>query len=308
MTPRPFSFGVQPRWTTPGGPTRSDVTERALAIEAAGYRDFFVADHFGGVDPFAVALTAALATTTLRVGTLVLDNELHHPALLARTAATVDRLIGGRLVLGCGTGYSEEEHAAAGIVHRPPRDRVTRFAESMAALRLLLDEGVADMDGRHIRVAVTDLGVRAEQSRLPILIGGHGRRVVTVAAEHADVFQFTGLVHEADGTPTAAGFPISQVVERAEWLERAAGERSNEIERSALVQVTVVRDDIDLDVVAAEVDLSAALVQETPFVLAGSVGQIVEKLQRLRETVGISHYVVRDAEGFAPVVAALAGS
>lgn len=178
----------------------------------------------------------------------------------------------------------------------------------MAALRLLLDAGVADMDGRHIRVAVTDLGVRAEQPRLPILIGGHGRRVVSVAAEHADVFQFTGLVHEADGTPTAAGFPISQVAERAEWLESAAGERSNEIERSALVQVTMVRDDTDLDAVAAEVDLPAALVQETPFVLAGSVGQIVEKLQRLRETVGISHYVVRDAEGFAPVVAALAGS
>ncbi|HEY7626273.1 MAG TPA: LLM class flavin-dependent oxidoreductase, partial [Ilumatobacteraceae bacterium] len=82
----------------------------ARRIESLGYAELFSYDHVGTVDPFIPLAVAAEATTTLRVGPLVLNNELHHPALLARTAATVDRLSGGRLVVGLGTGYAHDEH------------------------------------------------------------------------------------------------------------------------------------------------------------------------------------------------------
>ena len=110
MTDRPYRFAVQ------GGPFGDPVAlaEHARTIEALGYEELWTADHIGSVDPFAPLLAAALATERLRVGPLVLNNEFHHPALLARTAATIDRLTAGRLTLGFGTGYQLSEHTATG--------------------------------------------------------------------------------------------------------------------------------------------------------------------------------------------------
>ena len=147
------------------------------------------------------------------------------------------------------------------------------------------------------------------QERLPLLIGGHGRRVVGIAARHADIFQFTGLTHGEGGQPTPGGFAIDEVRRRARWLAEAAGDRLDAIERSALVQFVHVGDDADeqIDSAAERFELSRELIDDTPFVLIGSVAEVVDKLGRLRADIGISHYVVRDPEGFAPVVEALAG-
>ena len=101
--PRPFRFALQGRNLG----NRDALIELARQAEALGYDELFSFDHIGTVDPFIPLVVAAEATTRLRVGPLVLNNELHHPALLARTAATVDKLIGGRLVLGLGTGYTQ---------------------------------------------------------------------------------------------------------------------------------------------------------------------------------------------------------
>ena len=166
-------------------------------------------------------MVAAEATTRLRVGPLVLNNEFHHPALLARTAATLDRLTGGRLVLGLGTGYTQSEHDAIGMLLREPAARVTRFEESVIALRSLLDTGAVEMDGDHHHLAISDLGVRPVQEHVPLLIGGHGRRVVAIAARHADIFQFTGLTHGEGGEPSAGGFGIEDVRRRSRWLQEA---------------------------------------------------------------------------------------
>lgn len=300
----PFRFAVQ------GGPfdDAEALAQHARHLEDLGYDELWSYDHVGAVDPFAPLLAAALATERLRVGPLVLNNELHDPVLLARTAATVDRLTGGRLVLGLGTGYDESEHEAIGSPIRPPGARVTRFGESVEVLRSLLDDGSAHLDGEHVRVHVDDLGVRPAQSRVPILVGGHGRRVVGLAARHADVFQFTGLVHGEGGRPTGAGFAIEVIDERARWLEEAARDRAGAIERSALVQFCAVGADAPgADELAERFDLPAEVVAGTPFVQSGSVGQLVDRLERTRERIGISHYVVRDAEVFAPVVDALGG-
>jgi probable F420-dependent oxidoreductase len=303
--PRPFRFAIQSLQLG----DRAALLDDARAAEAHGYEEFYSADHIGAVDPFVPLIVAAEVTSALRVGPLVLNNEFHHPVLLARAVATADRLTDGRFILGMGTGYMQSEHDAAGIELRLPGRRVERFAESLTIMRTLLDSGSAAFDGAHHHVDVEDLGVRPVQAHVPFVVGGHGRRVVTLAGQHADIFQFTGLTHGEGGTPGPGGFGIEQIRERNRWLTAAAGDRLARLERSILVQVTGVRSDVgaEYDELASRFGVDRSLVADTPFVLLGSVEQIVDKLERLREDLGVSHVVVRDAEGFAPVVEALAG-
>jgi probable F420-dependent oxidoreductase len=304
---RPFRFAVQ------SGPFDDPAALRvhARTVEDLGYGELYSFDHVGAVDPFLPLLVAAEATTMLRLGPLVVDNELHETVLLARTAATFDALSGGRLVLGMGTGYARDEHDAAGVPLRPPGPRVRRFEESLIVLRRLLDEGSATMDGDHLRIAVDDLGVRPVQPGVPLLVGGNGRRVVGVAARRADVFQFTGLTHDpVTGVPSGGGFPLAEVRRRLAWLREAAGERFDAIELSVLVQQTHVGAGADAAIEAAATRLGSdrELVSETPFLLMGSLAQVVEKVHRIRDELGVNHLVVRHAAGFAPVVEALAGT
>ena len=177
------------------------------------------------------------------------------------------------------------------------------------ALRSLLDTGAVQFDGEHHRLHVDDIGIRPMQERVPFLIGGHGRRVIGVAARYADIFQFTGLTDESDGRLSAGGFGLEAIRERSRWLADSAGDRAGDIERSALVQEIDIGDDASdrLDAAAERFDVTRKVIEETPFALIGSVEQVVDKLERLRNDVGISHYVIRDAEAFAPVGAILAG-
>src|SRR6476659_6903303 len=186
---RPFRFALQ--MMTLAEP--ADIAAAAAAAGALGYEQLFSYDHLGAVDPFVPMMVAAAAAPGLRVGPLVLNNELHHPALLARTAATVDRMTGGRLVLGLGTGYAKDEHDKIGLELRAPGPRVTRFGESVEIIRSLLDDDSAHVHGEHHTIALDKLGVRPIQARVPILLGGFGRRVVSIAARFADIFQFPGL-------------------------------------------------------------------------------------------------------------------
>lgn len=312
--------GQRYRFAIQGGSLADPVAlrEEVQTIEALGYDEFYTSDHIGRpgsdgrhggmfvVEPFSPLLIAAAATERLRVGPLVLNAELYNPALLARHVATVDRLSSGRLVLGLGTGYAAAEHDAIGMPIRPPGPRVTRFGEVLHILRGLLDDGALTFDGEHESIKMDDLGIEPQQERVPFLIGGHGRRVVRLAGQYADVFQFTGLTHGEGGAPTAGGFALVDLVERSRLLTEAAGARDGQIERSALVQITGLGDDaLTMEQLSERLRLDPEVIADTPFVLCGSVEQVVDKIERLRETLGITHYVVRDAEGFAPVLEAL---
>lgn len=304
---RPFRFAIQ------GGPFDDPdaLREHARHVEELGYEELFTMDHLGAVDPFLPLMVAAEATTMLRLGPLVVNNEFHNPALLARTAATFDALSGGRLVLGLGTGYMRAEHDAASIELRPPGERVTRFGEAVPAIRRLLDTGACSFEGRHVSMSVDDLGVWPSQANVPILVGGHGRRVVGIAAANADIFQFTGLHHDpVTGAPSGSGFPIEHVEQRLAWLRDDAGDRFDAIELSALVQIAHVGS--GSEAVGAEsaerLGTDIDVVEHTPFALIGSLDRVVDKLQTLRDRLGVNHFVVRDPDGFAPVVEALAGT
>ncbi len=307
---RSFRFALQARNLA----DRQAVVAAAVEAEGLGYEEMYSYDHLGTVDPFIPLMVAAEATSRLRVGPLVLNNELHHPVLLARTVATADRLTGGRIVLGMGTGYAQSEHDAMDILLRPPGSRVDRLEESLRALRSGLDRGSVEASGAYHRLTVADLGVRPIQDHVPILVGGHGRRLIRVAGRLADIFQFTGISHRSDGTPDPAGFRLEAIEERARWLTEAeaaggAVAGGGVIERSVLVQRTVIGSggEAAMDEATRELGLERAAVESTPFLLFGTVEQVVDRLERLRESLGISHVVVRQAAEFAPVVAALAG-
>lgn len=305
MVTRPFRFAVQSMATGDGEALRT----LARTAETLGYDELYSSDHVGLPDPFIPLAVAAEVTERLRVGPLVCNNELHHPVLLARTAATLDRLSGGRLVLGLGTGYARAEHDAIGVPLRPRSDRVDRLDESIGVLRALLGGGRVTLDGGHHHLVDAELGVEPVQHPIPLLIGGHGRRVVGLAGRHADIFQFMGMTHDDSGALAPSGFGLDDLRRRAEWLAESAGDRADSIERSALVQRTAIGTDVG-DQLAEAIDrigLSPDELADCPFVLIGSTEEVIDKLERLREILGISHYVVRDAEGFAPVVDALRG-
>ena len=176
-------------------------------------------------------------------------------------------------------------------------------------IRSLLDSGAAELRGVHRQVAVEDLGLEPVQHPLPMLIGGNGRRVVGIAGRHADIFQYTGLTHGPGGAVGPGGFSFDSLIQRRRWLEDAAEERFDSIECSALVQrvgLGAGSDELEQEIVE-KWSLSSEQLADCPFALFGSVEQVVDKLERLRESLGISHYVVRDPVLFAPVVDALRG-
>jgi alkanesulfonate monooxygenase SsuD/methylene tetrahydromethanopterin reductase-like flavin-dependent oxidoreductase (luciferase family) len=193
-------FSIWPTLTQPW----SDVVEVATHAEATGWDGIYAADHFmgsgdaaeGPITPAhecAAALAAlALATERVRLGSLVFGMTYRHPAVLAKWAVTVDHASGGRLLLGVGAGWQENEHAQYGIALGPPRIRLERFEEGCEVLIGLLRDDVTNVSGKHYVVTDAIAEPKPVQQPLPILIGGKGDRMMSVVARHADAWNMWG--------------------------------------------------------------------------------------------------------------------
>jgi probable F420-dependent oxidoreductase len=171
---RAFRFGVvasAPR-------ARQAWAEHARKTEALGYATLLLADHFGDLlAPIPGLVAAADATTTLRLGTLVLCNDFRHPAVLAQEAATVDLLSDGRLELGLGAGWLRAEYERAGIAYGAGAVRVARLEESVRIVKGLLAGETVTFAGEHYTVTdLPGLPRPVQQPRPPLLVGGGGRR------------------------------------------------------------------------------------------------------------------------------------
>ena len=177
----------------------AEIAVMADHAEATGWDGIYVYDHFmphdsdgevldGPVLEGWTTLTAvATRTSRLRLGTLVLGNLYRHPAVLANMAATLDHVSGGRLLLGLGAGWQENEHVAYGIDLPPPAPRLDQFEEACAVLTSLLRQPRTTFDGRYYRVTDAPCEPKPVQARLPLLIGGRGeRRTIPAAARWAD--------------------------------------------------------------------------------------------------------------------------
>ena len=191
----PFRFGLQ----VPRTDSRAALLAVGRRAEELGFDTVVVADHVveGLLAPLAALAALAGATTRVRLGTLVLNNDWRHPALLAREAATLDLLSEGRLELGVGAGHAAPEYAEVGLPFDPPAARVARLEELVGILRRLFDGETVSVDGASYHLAEHRLfPVR----RPRLLVGGNGDRVLRLAAREADIVGFTGLGRtRADG-------------------------------------------------------------------------------------------------------------
>jgi F420-dependent oxidoreductase-like protein len=183
------------------GATYEQLLGMARVAERAGFDGFFRSDHLLTIGPGpkrdateAWTTLAALAreTSRLRLGTLVSPMTFRHPAVLARTVTTVDQLSGGRVELGLGAGWFDEEHLSLGIPLPPMAERMARFEDGADAIVALLGGGPVDHAGPHFRLDNAISLPRPAQQKLPIIIGGHGgARSVRVAARLADEYNTT---------------------------------------------------------------------------------------------------------------------
>jgi probable F420-dependent oxidoreductase len=309
---RPFRFSLQ----AAASPSRTAWVELARKAEDLGFSLLVTADHLDTLfSPLAPLLGAAAATTTLRVGVLVLNNDFRHPALLAREAATIDLLSDGRLELGLGAGHARPEYERIGLSFDPPAVRVGRLAESVQILRGLLDGKAVTFAGEYYRLAGEQCYPRPAQAHVPLLVGGGGRRVLAIAARWADAVGFTGLGRTlADGNShDPSGFGPAAVDEQVAWVRSQAGDRLGGLEFQALVQAVVPTDDprqAAADLIAKRIpSLTVDDVLRTPYLMVGTTAALIDRLIEQRERWGFSHYTVRpDAlDAVAPIVARLAG-
>ena len=307
---RPFRFGVQ----VASAPDARAWRERARAAEDLGYAAFWMPDHFDQQWGPLVGLTAAAAaTTTIRIGALVFDNDYRHPAVLAKEMATLDVVSEGRVELGIGAGWLKSDYDQLGIPYDQPGTRVERLEEGVKVVKALWDGGPADVDGRHYRLRHPGGRPRpVQRPHPPILVAGGGRRVLGVAAREADIVGFnTSLAAGWIGPDAARSAVAERFRERVAWVREAAGDRFDQLELQCNTAFCMVGADrrATAEAMAPGFGISPDDALEVPVALVGSVEEICASLEQRREEFGFSYWgVPGDAcEAFAPVVARLAG-
>ncbi len=308
---RPFRFGVQLSTAA----DRAEWVGLARRAEDNGYAVATMPDHFSDQLAPVPALQAVLdATTTLRAGALVFDNDYKHPVVLAKELATMDVLSEGRVEIGLGAGWMISDYEQAGIPYDRAGVRIDRFVEGLAVIRGAMGAGPFSFDGAHYTVTDYDGLPKPVQSPCPpVLIGGGGRRVLSFAAREADIVGVNATLHAGVIGPEAiATMTAEAVAEKVAIVADAAGDRIADVEmniRSFFVQVTDDRAGT-IAGIAGMIGAEEAVVEQSPFALVGSTSKIVEDLVERRERYGFSYVIVGpdEIESFAPVVAELAGS
>lgn len=189
--------------------TPHDTLELARWADANGWYGVWFADHYmpntGSLDRkpgdvyecWSVLPAIAAVTEHVRVGPLVSPTSVHHPALLANRAATIDRLSGGRMVLGLGAGWQINEHHAYGIELEPPGARVSRFEEAIQIVRSLLSSDRTEFAGSYYTITDAPCDPKPVQSPLPIVVGTGSPRMSRITARFADEWNTWGTLEEA---------------------------------------------------------------------------------------------------------------
>mgnify|MGYP005811380903 CR=1 FL=1 len=301
---RPLRIGHQLSGRTDGDPVAA-----AVRAEELGFDIVLAADHVGpGRSPMPTLAAIATATERIRLGTLVLNNDMRNPVQLAWEASTLDHLSGGRFELGLGAGHTPAEYQATGITFDDAAARKRRLASSVEVIRELLDGGLVDRDDDHYHLqrAVID---RPVQTRLPILVGGNGAALLGHAGAHADIIGLQGLGRtQPDGHRHAVDWSAAKLERQLEQVRAGAGDRYDDLELNALVQMVQITDDREaaLQRLCGMVDgLMMDDARDAPYLLVGTVEEIVVHMMTCRERWGITYFVVRELDDFAPILRAL---
>ena len=307
---RPFRFGIQ----AANAASRSEWVSLAQRAEANGFDVLTMPDHFTEqLAPIPALMTVADATTTLRIGALVWDNDYKHPVVLAKELATMDLLSEGRLEVGMGAGWMVTDYEQSGIPYDSPKVRIDRFIEGMAILKGAMSEGTFSYSGTHYNITdYNGLPKPVQRPLPPFLIGGGGKRVLSYAAREADIIGINGTMTAGVVGPDAISTMTAEAVdEKVAIVHAAAGDRMSQIEmnvRAFMVNVTNDRLAVT-ESFSSMLGVPRSFMEESPFALVGTTDQMIDDLLQRRERWGFSYIIVggEDVESFAPVVAALAG-
>jgi probable F420-dependent oxidoreductase len=309
---RRFRFGIQ----LSRAASAAEWAEQARRAEGLGYSTLMMPDHF--TDQFApgpALVAAANATTDLRIGTLVLDNDYKHPVVTAKEMATLDLLSDGRLELGIGAGWMASDYEQSGIPLEPAGLRVDRLTEAITVLKGLFAPGPFSFAGTHYTVTEMDgQPLPAQRPHPPFLLGGGAPRMLRLAAREADIVGVNPALRTGRADSVAARDGVAAATDqKVRWVREAAGDRYRDIELNMLVLATVITDDRagTLAAFAEPFGLTPEELGEFPHALIGTTDQVVEDLVARRERWDVSYVVAQGAdtmEALAPVVARLAGT
>ncbi len=325
MSTQPFRFAVQ-AFNSPSPTAWRELIRRT---EDLGYSAFHLADHILGPGPAMEAaahppqmlaampaIASALEMTShLKVGCRVFCMDYRHPVMLAKEAATLQWLSGGRLELGLGAGWIQSEYAAIGLPFDPIAVRLRRFAEVVQGVKAFMRGGPVHAEGEWVNWSGFSALPEVERCP-PIMIGGGSKGILSIAAREADIVSLN--FNNRSGTLGMDGV-VSGLAEQTQkkigWIREAAGARFDALEIEIGAYLTVVTDQqaATAGAIAGQLGISAEELLAGPHNLVGSVDYICEELLRRRELYGINYVTVLEdgendiARQFAPVVARLAG-
>lgn len=307
---RPFRFGLKVRTTTDG----EALADAARGAEALGYDALLVSDHptHPQLGPIATATALAAATTSAKIGSSVVANDFRHPVLLAKEFATLDVLSGGRAELGLGTGWKQAEYEDLGLPFDAASRRIDRLGEAIEIIQRFFAGKPFSFEGEHYRIREMAPYPPLSRERLPIMLGGGGKRFLSLAARKADIIGINPAARSgAHDVSTDADASEARTDEKLEWVREAAGDRLDEIELAMQVyagRVTADRAEGDR-VLTERYPFPVEEARRVPYAWVGSVDHICEALEARRERYGISYWVVMSEgmEEMAPIVERLAG-
>lgn len=287
----------------------------ARKSESLGYSCLYIPDHFGNQFGPLVALTvAAEATSTMRVGSLVFDNDYRHPVVLAKEIATLDLASEGRLEFGIGAGWMKSDYDESGMAYDEAAVRVDRMVEGLEIMRRLWASEKVSFEGKHYTITEAQGLPRPFSSpHPPIVIGGGSKRILTIAGREADIVGVNPDLRAGYvGREVTAGVVTEKWDERVSWVRDGAGDRFGSLDLQILtVSVMVVPNREETIAQAAPLfGLPAEVLSEIPLAVVGTVDEICDQLVARRERWGLNYVVVHEGEleAFAPVVERLNGA
>ena len=304
---RPFRFAVY-AFTAPSGEAWAGFARRA---EELGYDTLLVPDHLAGqLSPIAALSAAAAVTSRLRIGPYVFANDFRHPLVMAREAATLDVLSGGRLELGLGAGWRRSDYRQLGYAYAAPGRRVDRLVEALGIVKRLLAGERVTHRGEHYTLEGARIAPMPVQRPVPLHIGAGGPRMLRLAAREADI---VGLIPQftRGGVPRLTDATEGALARKVGLLRSAAGDRFSALELSVYCADAgmVGSGHSVLGSLGSAAKRAVVAPVGSPYLLYGTLGALRDRLERRREALGISHYAIphHALESMAPLVESLAG-
>jgi len=299
---RPIRFG----YTGGQSSKRAKLLDSARTVEALGYSTYGLADHF--VRPFAPLIAGqavADATTTLRITQTVLAQDFREPAVLAKELATLDVLSEGRLQIGLGAGWLQQEYEDASMRFDRASVRIARLEEAVVVLKGLFADEPFSFSGEHYRInSLQGRPTPVQRPCPPIMIGGGGKKVLSVAARQADIVQLMPSNRGGRTSLDPSQFSAPAIEEKIGWIRDAAGGRFDEIELSAQLLECAVTDQPEQHLSdladrisgviekmgGGRIDLGHEDLRRSPIVAVGTLDDVCEQLVDTRAQFGINYF------------------